>query len=168
MNAAPRSSLEILREAPTLPSKGSGMRRRALVLLGIAAAGALFVTSHAPACPMAAMLGIPCPGCGLTRATLAAVQGDLQQALALHPLVFLVTPIYTLIMGWIALSYLRGPRTGERVQTLGPPATSSSHPRVMKLVTIAGIALVALMFGVWVARFMGYFGGPVPVTSVWK
>jgi hypothetical protein len=47
------------------------------------------------------------------------------------------------------------------LQTLGPAATST-------LFTALGLGLVVLMLGVWIARFLGYFGGPVPVTSVWS
>ena len=35
-------------------------------------------------------LGLPCPGCGLTRALAPFLQGNLERALALHPLAPLV------------------------------------------------------------------------------
>ena len=35
-------------------------------------------------CPIFHTLGIPCPGCGLTRATLLFVRGDLRQAFIMH------------------------------------------------------------------------------------
>lgn len=37
-------------------------------------------------CPFKKVFGISCPGCGLTRASLAALSGDLPWAFALHPL----------------------------------------------------------------------------------
>jgi hypothetical protein len=35
-------------------------------------------------CPVNSALGLDCPGCGLTRAALALLQGDLGSALSLH------------------------------------------------------------------------------------
>jgi hypothetical protein len=37
-----------------------------------------------PACPLRVLTGIPCPGCFLTRATSAALAGDLQGSIELH------------------------------------------------------------------------------------
>lgn len=39
-------------------------------------------------CVFQALLGIPCPGCGMTRAVLALLRLDLAAAFAYHPLVF--------------------------------------------------------------------------------
>ncbi len=45
------------------------------------------------ACPSWFTLGIPCPGCGLVRATLALATGHPVEAWRLHPLVFVVLPV---------------------------------------------------------------------------
>ncbi len=42
------------------------------------------LTGHGWQCPIKATLGIPCPGCGLTHATLALFQGNWQSALNEH------------------------------------------------------------------------------------
>lgn len=143
---------------------GSG--RRALIVAAIAAAALGVFALHVPTCPMAAMFGVPCPGCGLTRATVAALHGDFHRAFALHPLVFVITPLYAGMLAWIAHDFIVGRAVGG-VQTLGPLASRADHPRLALLVTAGGIALVAVVFGVWVARFFGWFGGPVPVETVW-
>ena len=39
-------------------------------------------------CPIQRLTGIPCPGCGMTRAVLALLQGDLPRALQLHGMVW--------------------------------------------------------------------------------
>lgn len=43
-------------------------------------------------CPFRFLTGIPCPGCGMSRAALALVTGHVGAAWAYHPLVFVVIP----------------------------------------------------------------------------
>ena len=52
---------------------------------GVALAVLLFV-AFVYKCPYYLLLGIPCPGCGLTRAYLAAFRLDFKSAFAYHPL----------------------------------------------------------------------------------
>ena len=40
-------------------------------------------------CPIRFVTGISCPGCGMTRAWLSLLKGDLEQAFHYHPLFFL-------------------------------------------------------------------------------
>jgi len=67
-------------------------RSLALVLLaGAAGAAALLpwvplLARLAPPCPFHAWTGLPCPGCGATRAVLALSAGDPAAALAWNPL----------------------------------------------------------------------------------
>jgi hypothetical protein len=108
---------------------------------------------------MAGVLGIPCPGCGLTRATLALARGDLRGALALHPLAPLIAPLFIAAIARAALGYVRGPR---------PSATSSASRKpwlASRTVTVLALLLLLATLGVWGARFLGYFGGPAPVTT---
>jgi hypothetical protein len=132
-----------------------GRVKRAL-LVGVAVSP--FVLAFAlelPLCPSAALLGIPCPGCGLTRATFAALDGRIGDALHLHPLVFLLTPLYVGFLVATAWSFVRGPAP--------IPQRPSAFGKIVGVVM--GVALV-LMIGVWVARFFGVFGGPVPVERL--
>ena len=39
-------------------------------------------------CPILRLTGVPCPGCGMTRACLAVLRGDFAQAFRLHAMVF--------------------------------------------------------------------------------
>ncbi len=43
-------------------------------------------------CPVQLFLGIPCPGCGVSRAYLACLRLDFREAFRLHPLFFTVAP----------------------------------------------------------------------------
>jgi hypothetical protein len=111
--------------------------------------GALFV--QIPLCPTAALFGMPCPGCGLTRATLAALHGDFPRAFHFHPLFFIATPLYLGVIASIAWSFVRG-------GTEAPPSKRTSQ-----WITAGAVTLLVLLFIVWLARFFGYFGGPVEV-----
>ena len=109
------------------------------------------VARDVPLCPVAILTRHPCPGCGLTRATLALLHGHLGEALRFHPLVPLVTPLVALALGWNAISYVRHGRWA---------ATEGLQGR---WVTTAAATLGALLVAVWVARFLGALGGPAPV-----
>lgn len=120
-----------------------------LVLVIAALAGA--VAAGIPLCPVAIIARHPCPGCGLTRATLALLHGHVGEAAHLHPLVFIVTPIVAVAFAYNALAYV------QRGQWF---ASESLRNRWL---TRAWLVLGALMLTLWIARFFGAFGGPVPV-----
>ncbi|MEZ4225303.1 MAG: DUF2752 domain-containing protein [Polyangiaceae bacterium] len=132
----------------------SGRLRRALVLGLLTLPVVIAVSVDFPLCPTAGLFGIPCPGCGLTRATMAAAHGDFHGALQLHPLVFVVAPVYITVLGTLGWSYVRG--GGDK--PLGPRANLA--------VSILAIGLFVALFGLWIARFLGYFGGPVDVHTL--
>lgn len=49
-------------------------------------------------CPIRFLTGVPCPGCGMTRAGLALLHGRVREALHFHPAIFLVPflPVWVL------------------------------------------------------------------------
>lgn len=53
---------------------------------GILGAGWLALGLPTPLCPLHALTGIPCPGCGTTRAAGCLLRGDLPSALGWNPL----------------------------------------------------------------------------------
>jgi hypothetical protein len=57
-----------------------------LALLAAFGIHTVLVAAGLPAwsCPLRQTLGVPCPGCGLTRGMLAFLEGDWQRALTLH------------------------------------------------------------------------------------
>ena len=104
-----------------------------------------------PLCPTRLAIGVPCPGCGLTRATLAGLSFDLEGLLHYHPLAPFMAPLLgwsllkpvLLALGWIKREWL------------------ARLPRVPQpLYWALGVAF----FGLWVARLAGLLGGhPDPI-----
>jgi hypothetical protein len=113
-----------------------------------AALGAL-VAARVPLCPCAIVLGVPCPGCGLGRASLALLRGRLHEAFALHPLVVVSWPV----LGW----------AGARLVISGD-VRPRLEPRTL---SVLGWLLLWAFVMVWLARFAGYFGGPVQLGPRW-
>jgi hypothetical protein len=101
-------------------------------------------------CPTAGLFGIPCPGCGLGRATLAALSGHFAEAMRYHPLFFVVSPIYLFLLLSLGWQFVTG----------NAPRWPRLPERLLLVATVGlGVALVA----VWALRLLGALGGPVPV-----
>jgi hypothetical protein len=130
--------------------------RIAILALVLGALG-VAVWSDFPLCPMAGTFGVPCPGCGLTRATLALLQGDVRAALYFHPLVGLMAPLFVGFVGTAVLELVRDPAR--------PPRPSRVNWNARGLTVLAVFLLVASL-SVWLLRFAGYFGGPVAVVTL--
>ena len=67
-------------------------------LLLCAAAAACILLFGGGLCVFRLVTGIPCPGCGMTRAVLALLCGDVPAALAYHPLVFTLPLVFYLLL----------------------------------------------------------------------
>lgn len=141
--------------APVHRPKPTASWRRWSIALLLVSPVVLAILNEFPLCPSAGMLGLPCPGCGLTRATLLLVQGEFSRALALHPLVIPLAPMYFAALGFFGVELIRGPNH----------ATPSTPWLTGRWVSIFGGVVLAATVALWVLRFFGYFGGPVPVQS---
>ncbi|WP_437496343.1 DUF2752 domain-containing protein [Sorangium sp. So ce1099] len=139
--------------APPAPSRWSAatLRGRAARLGAVAALLGLLVACGVPICPFAIVTRHPCPGCGLTRATLALAHGRVAEALHFHPLSPIMAPLVIAALAYNAAIYVKEGRVAATESVQGA------------WVTRLGVALAVLMVTVWVARFFGAFGGPVPV-----
>lgn len=125
--------------------------RAAAVLVGY---GLTFVAllSGQMKCAFAMATRHPCPGCGTTRAASALLHGDLAQAFRYNPMGPVVIAALFVVA---AESVFRVARYGN-VQDLGTRGPARFAVRVLL------VALV-LQIVVWIARFFGFFGGPVPI-----
>ena len=110
-------------------------------------------------CPGAALFGVPCPGCGLSRAASLLLHGDLQGALLLHPLSPVLVPLVLAAATRAAFEHVRG--AAPAVHT-GRAARGLRRSQRLLSWLLVGLVLV-----VWAARFLGAFGGPVQVISAW-
>lgn len=116
-----------------------------LLILGV------LVALEVPICPSRGLLGIPCPGCGLTRATEALVMGDFVAMLHFHPLAPLVSPL-------VVFSVLRA--TSRSAGLIGPNQLDPLGKVPSWFWVVFGIALL----GLWIGRMAGFFGGlPDPI-----
>ena len=75
--------------------------RRALILLSVCFAFLWCLTGSI--CPMYAFTGIPCPGCGLTRAGICLLTLDLTGAFRMNPFIF---PVAALLILWAVCRYI--------------------------------------------------------------
>lgn len=62
-----------------------------------------------PVCPLYAMTGIACPGCGLTRGYHALFHGDIATAMHFNALI----PLYSLLFGYLFVSLVLMAATGK-------------------------------------------------------
>ena len=132
-NAAPSHSLSAVLKRSTI----------ALVTIGAFVALLLFGVI---ACPIKLASGLPCPGCGLTRATLAMFQLDFRTMLTFHPLAPVLSPLVFWVIGTSTYRYIRG--------------SSPRHQDPLSAVPKAvWILLLVVFLGLWLVRLLGAFGG---------
>ena len=123
------------------------MKRRDAVAAISVVAIVLCVVAVGWKCPIQLVTGHPCPTCGITRATRLVLAGDFTGATRMHPLVWLAVPVVTLLVTIELIGYARTRAFGA----------SRRHRVANALMLITA----SLLFALWIARFAGYFGGPV-------
>jgi hypothetical protein len=126
--------------------------RRAL--LGLLFGGVLFALLYAGAvpCMFARLTHHPCPGCGSTRAVIALLHGDVHGVLANNP----IGPAVAILIGiFAAQAWISLLRWGD--------FRDAGKGRLASLLKRALMVLAVLEVILWIARFFGFFGGPVSV-----
>ena len=81
-----------------------------IVIIAYFALGRYFLYSL---CPMVMVTGLPCPGCGLTRAGFALLRLDLAGAYRIHPFIYPIAG-YIAVFGWNR--YIMGRRMGKKLK----------------------------------------------------
>jgi hypothetical protein len=95
-------------------ARARGERLKGLApALALFALAALVVAGLPWRCPLLALTGIPCPTCGITRATRLALHGDFAAATRMHPLWFVVVPACVGIGVGEMVAFWRGGAWGE-------------------------------------------------------
>ena len=89
-------------------------------------------------CPMALLLGMPCPGCGITRAFCFATHGHFREAFGFHPLWPLLLAYFAFLWVYQLAEVVKG----------APPKLPTYR--------IAAVAIVILL-AFWVVRLAWFF-----------
>ena len=80
------------------------MKKKLIIGIVLVALGILYLKVISPVfhihipCVFKEITGLDCPGCGMTRAVLAMLDGDFYQAFRFNMLVFVLAPIYLLYL----------------------------------------------------------------------
>jgi hypothetical protein len=125
---------------------------RAAATAGVWALGALPVVLGWQRCTFAMLLHLPCPGCGMTRAMKLLSAGQLAASLRMHPLALPVVVAWVLFVS----------STVYASWALGTPV-SFYKGRFGRVAIAAITGVYGAVVVLWLLRWLGYFGGPVPV-----
>ncbi len=122
-------------QSPHDPMSLSPQRRRNnthLVLFWVVFIVACIVFPGSPVdgfilCPLRAVTGLSCPGCGMTRSCTSMVRGELWHSLEFHPLGWLLVSWLTGMALWRGAELIKGRRVfapaSERAQRRGKVVT---------------------------------------------
>ena len=90
---------------------------------GVASLSRFSATPRVPLCLFHAVTGAPCPGCGMTRALLAAWQGRWPDSMRQHPLGLPILAVWTAWTCWGLANFARGKSfSAEFPRLQGAPA----------------------------------------------
>lgn len=126
---------------------------RAGATAGILGLLVLLLGAKAVPCAFARLVHVPCPGCGSTRAVLALVRGDWHDVFRYNPL----GPFAALLIGLLSIQALVSVLVHGDFRAAGEGRLGLGLKR--GIFVVAGLEVV-----LWIARFFGVLGGPVPVA----
>jgi hypothetical protein len=113
------------------------------------------LTTGVSFCPFKVATGLPCPGCGMTRATVALLHGDAATSLFFHPLAVPMVAAAVLVGLADAWFWWRSRRSGGRA---APPswliervmASPAPWVAIVALVVVWLVRLPLFLLGTWV------------------
>lgn len=109
--------------------------------MAVAVCFILFMLLFRDVCPTQILFGMPCPGCGLTRAGILLLSGDFSGAWKMHPFIYAWAALVIYI---VVCRYLLGRKT----------------PWLMQMIVVLVIAMLLY----YIYRMMRYFPDVEPMT----
>jgi hypothetical protein len=125
---------------------------RAAGLLGVWCASLGPIAFGIMRCSFASLTHLPCPGCGMTRAAQLLLHGNVTASLRMNAMTVPLAVTQLLLVLTVVWITARD----------GTPLLLWKN-RVARFTTYALVACLAVATCVWIARFFGALGGPVPV-----
>lgn len=95
---------------------------KTVAILGVIGLGYAFVCTFTPfriPCPLHALTGLYCPGCGVTRMCLSLLQFDFEGAARANLAVLVLLPVILVLLLWYLVNYIKlGKKQLSRAQTI--------------------------------------------------
>jgi hypothetical protein len=120
------------------PQPGIAQRSLVPIVVGLLAWGHITQAAFHWDCPIRTLLHFPCPTCGMTTAARAMLHLHFAQATRVHPLALVVVPFVAVLVTVELAGYVWTGRFGVYTSN--------------RAVRIAGFAMCAALFVVWIAR----------------
>lgn len=98
------------------------------------------------------IFGFPCPTCGMTRAFQGVIRGDLARAWQMHPLIFILMPLF--VFSAVFAIFLLLERRRDPKHFVWPT----------NFLRRAGLSLAALVFAVYIIRMVLLFPTEEPLN----
>lgn len=133
------------------------VRPASLVPLGLVLAALLplgWLTSGPSFCPLKVAIGLPCPGCGMTRSVVALMHGDVGASVFYHPLGVI------LVIASIAVAAIDGWHWWRESRPSGDVSARGGIVARLMVTPAPWVAIAALAL-VWFARL------PLYVAGIW-
>lgn len=98
-------------------------------------------------CALRMLAGIPCPGCGLTRAFLLLSQGDIKTATEMHP--FWIPIVFVLVLFVVGRYFIEN---------------KEKRRKIFHIIKLLAILIVIGMFALYVYRMINFYPDVEPMV----